>query len=208
MIAIIGAGGHGKSAYECLVSSGEKVAGFFDDDPSRCGKEVIDGKKVLGLPSALGEYPDIDGVFVAIGDNRARREKFYYYRRCGYRLPQALHPRSHISPYAAVGKGLFLMGTAVINPAAVVGDNVIINTNATVGHDCILENSVQVAPGANIGGGAVIGEGAFIGIGARVAPQVKIGAWSIIGAGAVVLEDVPAHTFYAGVPARFIRKIR
>ena len=47
-----------------------------------------------------------------------------------------------------------------------------------------------------------IGRGVMIGAGAKVLGNIKVGEGAKIGAGSVVLEDVPAFTTVAGVPAR------
>lgn len=201
MLAIIGAGGHARSAYECFYASKQKVYGFFDDDFSRQGTEVIDDLHILGAPSTIPDKKEIKSIFVAIGDNMVRLQKYEHFKEKGYLLPDALHPRSYISSFSKTGHGLFLMGASIINPAATVGDYCIINTNATVGHDCKLERTVQIAPGVNIGGGTILEEGVFVGIGARIAPGLRIGAWSVIGAGSVVLKDVPPRVFVCGIPA-------
>jgi serine acetyltransferase len=46
---------------------------------------------------------------------------------------------------------------------------------------------------------------AWIGTGAVILPDITIGEGSIIGANSVVIRDVPPHTVYAGVPAKFIK---
>jgi UDP-perosamine 4-acetyltransferase len=205
MIAIIGAGGHGKCAYDCFFQQGLKVAGFFDDDRSKKGVVVIDGHVVIGEPMEIDSLSEIDSVFVAIGDNRLRLEYYFYYKQKGYNMPDAIHSKAFVSDFASVDSGSFLMGAAVVNPGSRVGESVIINTSATVGHDCQLENGVQIGPGVNIAGGCLVGEGAFIGIGAKIGPGVNIGAWSVVGAGSVVLADVPEGAFCCGIPARVVR---
>ena len=52
-----------------------------------------------------------------------------------------------------------------------------------------------------------IGSDCWLGSQVTVLPNVTIGSHSIIGAGSVVLEDVLPYSVYAGVPAKFIRKI-
>ncbi len=202
MLAIIGAGGHARAAYECFYTAAIPVIGFFDDNPGKHGVEVIDGHSVMGDPGQILENPLIASVFVAIGYNRTRLAKYEFYAGKGYRFPAAVHPRAYISTFAHVGSGLFAMGAAIINPSAYVGDFCIINTSATVGHDCRLERGVQLSPGVNVGGGSTLEEGVFVGIGAKIGPGVRIGAWSVVGAGAVVLEDVPAGVFCCGSPAQ------
>ena len=205
MIAIIGAGGHAKCVYECFYLQGERVIGFFDDDASKHGLEIIDGLKVLGFPEDILKDENVDTVFVAIGDNRKRLEKYAYFKAKGYRLPNAVHREVYCSPFAEMGEGNFLMGRAVLNPHSRVGNYCIINTSATVGHDCLLEDGVQIGPGVNLAGGSVLKEGVFVGIGAKVAPEVTIGPWSVIGAGSVVLSDLPGGSFYCGMPAREVK---
>ena len=52
-----------------------------------------------------------------------------------------------------------------------------------------------------------IGEGSWIGVGAVVLPSVVIGDGSIIGANAVVNGPVRSLEMWAGVPAKYIKKV-
>lgn len=102
-----------------------------------------------------------------------------------------------ISPGAKFGTGVKLgysgLGT-VIHGRAVIGSGVTIGANVTIG--------------GNFGNGVPdIGNDVYIATGAKVLGGVKIGEGSIIGANSVVLKDVEPYSIYAGVPARFIRKI-
>jgi len=49
-----------------------------------------------------------------------------------------------------------------------------------------------------------IGNGVLISVGASILGNVKIGEGAKIAAHAVVLTDVPAHSVFAGVPARMV----
>lgn len=53
----------------------------------------------------------------------------------------------------------------------------------------------------------VINEGAFIGAHSIVLKGSVIGKNSVIGAGSVVCGTIPDYEVWAGIPARFIRKI-
>lgn len=54
----------------------------------------------------------------------------------------------------------------------------------------------------------VIGDDVWLGAGVVVTAGVTIGDGAVIGAGAVVTNDVPPHTFAAGVPAVPLRELR
>jgi len=207
MIGIIGAGGHAKCVYECFYQKGLVVYGFFDDDYTKIGEEVVNGIKVVGTPEMIRDITDITDIFIAIGDNRQRLLIFSDYCNDHFAFLNAIHIKAYLSEFAQMGAGNFIMGAAVVNPGSKIGNCCIINTNATVGHDCIIEDAVQLGPGVNIAGSCHIKQGVFIGIGAKVAPGVTIGAWSVVGAGAVVLQDVPEKTFCCGVPAKPIKNI-
>jgi len=55
--------------------------------------------------------------------------------------------------------------------------------------------------------GVTIGSNCWIGAGCILLPGISIGDNSIIGAGSVVSNSVPESEIWAGVPARFLRKI-
>jgi len=53
----------------------------------------------------------------------------------------------------------------------------------------------------------LIGNNCYIGSGAIIIGKVSIGDYAVIGAGSVVIQDVPARTFVAGLPAKIIKKL-
>jgi carbonic anhydrase/acetyltransferase-like protein (isoleucine patch superfamily) len=71
-----------------------------------------------------------------------------------------------------------------------------IGDNVTIGHNVIIH-------------GATLKDNVLIGMGAIVIDHAMIGENSIIAAGAVVLEGtiVEPGSIYAGVPAKFIKKV-
>lgn len=56
-------------------------------------------------------------------------------------------------------------------------------------------------------GEIIIKEGAFIGTRTIITNPVTIGRFSIVGAGSVVTKDIPEGELWAGVPAKFIKKL-
>ena len=52
----------------------------------------------------------------------------------------------------------------------------------------------------------MIGDRCVIGAGAKLLGPISVGEASVIGANAIVLDDVPAHSVMAGMPARVVRE--
>ncbi|MCK4598774.1 acetyltransferase [Candidatus Bipolaricaulota bacterium] len=206
-IAIVGAGGHGRVAFECLrlSRSDNPDVVFYDDRYEQIGE--IEGIPVRGPISALFDADKFELVFVAIGDNVLRYEITQRLQRAGRTLISIIHPHTAISPRSRIAVGTIAVAGTVVNFGAQVGRGVILNTLSSVGHDCIVQDFAQLASGVNLGGAAVIEEGVFVGIGAKVAPETTIGAWSVVGAGSIVLEDQPPRSFCCGAPARVIRPL-
>jgi serine O-acetyltransferase len=101
-----------------------------------------------------------------------------------------------ISTEASIGPGLCLP-----HPTGVV-----------IGARCRLGSFAKVMQGVTVGasseGSPIIGDHVYIGPGAKVLGGIEVGSYASIGANAVVIEDVPEHSFVAGVPARVIRRSR
>ena len=202
-IVIVGAGGHAKVVLDSLVASGVyEIVGLTDSDQSKWGT-LVGGYPVLGdddvLPTLRGE--GVDGAIIALGSNRMRACLFEHAMTLGFKMVNAIHPRSWASSSAQIGDGVVVMAGAVINSDAKVGNNVIINTGATVDHDCRIGDHAHIAPGCHLGGNVQVGTGTLVGIGASVIPDKRIGQWSIVGAGAVVVRDLPDNCVAIGVPA-------
>jgi serine O-acetyltransferase len=122
------------------------------------------------------------------------------------RQPLAFYLQSRISevydmdihPAARIGKGILVdHGTGVvIGETAVVGDNVSMLHEVTLGGTG--KESGDRHP--------KVGAGVMIGAGAKILGNIKIGDGSKIAAGSVVLNEVPAHSTVAGIPARVVGK--
>jgi len=207
-IAIVGAGGHGRVALECLELScgiADEVV-FYDDRWEHLG--AVDGVPVFGPVESLASDARFERVFVGIGDNRARRRISLLLERGGKTFLTIRHPKTTISPRAVIGEGTITVAGTVVNRDARVGRDVILNTVCSIGHDCVVDDYAQVSPGVNLGGACVVGEGAFLGVGVKVVPEARIGAWSIVGAGSVVLGDLPERSLCVGAPAKVVRPLR
>jgi UDP-perosamine 4-acetyltransferase len=188
------------------MEAGVRIVGCTGVHPSRT--DVL-GVKIIGgdeqLPRLFAE--GVREAFVAIGDNRKRRDLTRTLRTIGFQLANAISPRASVSRFARLGGGIAVMPGAVVNAGAALADGAIVNTGATVDHDCIVGPFAHIAPGTNLGGCVQVGEGALLGIGSRAIPGVSIGDWSVVGAGSVIIHNLEPKVVAAGVPASVIRPV-
>jgi sugar O-acyltransferase (sialic acid O-acetyltransferase NeuD family) len=200
-LAILGASGHGKVAADCADLCGWTSVSFFDDAWPQLQQNGHWG--VLGSSQDLfNRMSEFDGVVVAIGNNRIRRDKLHWLESKGAPIVSLIHPSAVISRYASIGNGSVIFASAVVNVDAVLGIGSIINTGASVDHDCTLGDCVHVSPGARLAGGVRVGDRTWIGIGASVRQYLSIGSDVIVGAGAAVVGDITDGCTVVGVPAR------
>jgi len=189
-IAVFGAGGHGKVVVDAIErNAGMAVACVLDDRPQP-GATILGHAVAGGREALLARRAAVDGVIVAIGDNRARRELAQWVEAQGFVLQSVVHPLAVVAPSATFGPGTLVMPGAVVNAEARIGANAIINTGAVIEHDCVVGEAVHVAPSAVLCGGACIGQGTLVGAGAVVLPGVRIGESLLVRAGTVVARDM------------------
>lgn len=176
MLAILGAGGHGRVVADAY--DGEYQ--FFDDGEN--------------------EYPSLDEAFVsdcdcfivAVGDNKTRRdiyERFFEVAISGGHLSPIIvaHPLSTFPPFVTFGT--YIGANAYVSPSAYVSDNCIINTGAIIEHDCKIFAHTHIAPGAVLCGGVTVWEGALVGANATVLPNQNVPSWSTVRAGSLYYEN-------------------
>ncbi|MFT3922128.1 MAG: serine acetyltransferase [Myxococcales bacterium] len=84
-------------------------------------------------------------------------------------------------------------------------NGIVVHPDARVGPNCLLFQQVTIGTGS-VPGLPRIGGNVEVGSGAKILGGVQIGDRAIIGANAVVLTDVPAGAFVAGVPAQVKRR--
>lgn len=195
-IALIGAGGHGKSVINVARSAGYVVTSVFDDDPGRWGQDLL-GAPVTGPISGVVACAR---ALIAIADNRRRREISESYADVEW--VRAIHAGAHVYPTAHVGPGTVILPSTVVGSDTFIGMHVIVSANCTVGHDTTVADYAHLAPGTHLAGNTHIGPGCFLGLGVVVTPGVRIGANTIVGAGSTVVKDLPADCTAIGSPAR------
>ena len=101
-----------------------------------------------------------------------------------------------------------------IHPAARMGRGIMLDhaTGLVIGETAVVGNNVSILQSVTLGGTGKdegdrhpkIGDGVLISAGAKILGNIRVGEGAKVGAGSVVLEDVPAHTTVAGVPAKIV----
>lgn len=124
---------------------------------------------------------DPAGFFVAIGDNKIRKEKVEALPIDAH-FATLIHPRSYVSPSATIGAGSIVMPGVVVQTGAVVGKHCILNSGSVLDHDAVASDFVHLAPGSAVCGGVRLGEGAMIGVNGSVVQYTHVPAWYLLGA--------------------------
>ncbi len=101
-----------------------------------------------------------------------------------------------------------------IHPAARLGHGIMLDhaTGLVIGETAVVGNNVSILQSVTLGGTGKdegdrhpkIGDGVLISAGAKILGNIRVGEGAKVGAGSVVLEEVPAHTTVAGVPAKIV----
>lgn len=192
-IIILGAGGHAKVIADIILTRGDKLIGFLDDNAIG---EVL-GYPILGKINDIGQYQSDCSFIIGIGNNQTRKKISDKYN---VKWRPAIHPDASIARDVVISEGTVVMARAIINPSSKVGKHCIINTAAVVEHDNVIEDYVHISPNATLCGTVSIGEMTQIGAGATVKNNISICGNCVIGAGSVVVKDIIEHGMYMGIP--------
>ncbi len=203
-ILLIGGGGHCKSVADTLLRLDEyNEIGIVD---------VHDEGALFGLIEVIGNDDDLPELREAgftdalitvgsVGNTDLRRRLYGKISELGFNIPNIIDPTAIISPYAKLGKGIFIGKNAVVNAGCAIGDGAIINTGTIVEHECYIGEFVHISPGAVLCGGVEVGDDTHIGANASVKQYIKLGKNVIVGMGSVVIRDVRDNVTVVGNPA-------
>ena len=208
-VILLGSGGHAKSVIDTMRLAGKYSPHCILDLKEQIGKEVL-GVPVTGSDADLSTYyrQGIRLCFIALGSTGKPARRIVLWKlalEAGFEFPNIIHPSAVVSPYAVIGRGVYIGPAAIINAGVLIGDGCIINSGAIIEHDCNIGGFVHVAPGAVLSGGVTVGDNAHVGTGCAVMHCVRIGTDSIIGAGSVVIKNIPSRKVCVGNPAKEIK---
>ncbi len=206
-LVILGAGGFGREVLDWACQSEAHgrdwvVKGFLDDNP-RALDGFAPGAPLLG-PIATHQ-PALDEVFIcAMGNVAAKRRCVELIRGRGGLFINVVHRTAVVSPAATLGEGVILCPYSIVTAGARLGNFTAVNLHSTVAHDAVVGDWSQLHCHVDITGFVVLGAGVLVGSRASVLPGVRVGDGATVGAGATVLRDVPAGATVYGPPARVL----
>lgn len=218
-IVLLGAGGHGKSVLDSLLSLSyydsigliaKKQETFALGNNKNITKDYNGG--LYGVP-VVGDDNDLPQLYAqgythaficvgSIGEVTLRRELYILLKQIGFQIPNIIDPTAVISPYATLGEGIFVGKNAVVNAEAKIGNCAIINTMSVIEHECCIGDFVHVAPGSILGGKVTIEADTHIGSGSVIKQGIQIGTNTMVGMGSVVLKDIGSGVTAYGNPCK------
>ena len=122
-------------------------------------------------------------------------------------------PKSRIAGKLILGDRVFLGAGCNIRAAGgviAIGSNTLVSQGVAIiaaNHTVTLNTDYRDLGWEEGKTGVRIGSNCWIGAGCILLPGVSIGDNSVIGAGSVVSKQVPENEIWAGVPARFLKKV-
>lgn len=206
-LIFIGGGGHCKSVIEAAESSGRVVAGILDM-PKNVGAEIL-GYKIIGTDDDIAAYAAKHEFVITIGhikDSALRGEIALKIQAAKGRLATVVASTANVSRHATIGAGTVVLHGAMVNAAAVVGENCIINTLANVEHDATIGDFCHISTGAMVNGNCNVGQDVFLGSQSVMLNGASIAPNCLIAAGTFVRKSLTQPGVYAGNPAKLMIK--
>ena len=168
----------------------------------------------------FGDWEKLAPVLEAAGDDIVDKVVENDGRNTGVPLLDKKDIHARIEPGAIIrekveiGDNAVIMMGAVINIGSVIGEGTMIDMGAVLGGRATVGKRCHIGAGTVLAGvvepasatPVVIEDDVLIGANAVVLEGVRVGRGAVVAAGAVCVEDVPAGTVVAGVPARVIKR--
>lgn len=203
-LLLVGASGLAREVLSLLrTQSDPRTVMFVDDDSARWGT-VIDGARIIGGLSEVTNHPTAE-IVCCVGrgaDRAALVDRLGGLGVTSGRYARVVHGSVDVPDSCRVGAGSILLAGAVLTADVHLGDHVVVMPHVTLTHGNRVGAFATLCAGVAVGGDVHVGSGAYLGMNASVRERVRIGHGAVLGMGSVLLQDVPDHESWAGVPAR------
>ena len=187
-LVIIGASGHGKVAADIAkkMNAWEKI--IFLDDFSK--SDVLLNCPIIGKSNLKINYKENSDFFVAIGNQKVRRQILEELFENKFNITTLIHPLAILDDTVIIDQGSIVMAGVVINSSVEIGKGCIINTSSSIDHDCQLKDFIHLSPGVHLAGNVKISDNTWLGIGSIVINNIEINQNIVVGAGSVVVNHL------------------
>jgi sugar O-acyltransferase (sialic acid O-acetyltransferase NeuD family) len=203
-IIIVGAGGFGREvlqwARHAWPEHVAKIAGFLSEDPTKLNGHGTN-LPILGSPEDFGPRPT-DGLLLAIGIPRVRRQVAERLEARGARFLTLIHPTAIVADTAEVGLGTVICPYAIVSDSVRLGRFVLVNYHASLAHDASAGEFSILSPYSGLGGNASIEVDVFLSMHVTVGPRVHVASGAVVSANSCVLQHSPPNSMIYGVPGR------
>lgn len=143
--------------------------------------------------------PQDHSIVMAMGYrdlNRSRESMFYRLKEIGYSIETYVHPDARVYTQHALGEGVIVLPSTVIEPHVRVGANTMVWANVTLGHHSTIGDHCWIASDAVVAGQTEVKHNSFVGVNATIVDEVIIEEYCIIGAGALITKNVKASSVH------------
>ncbi|MBO5781626.1 MAG: hypothetical protein J6R08_04090 [Opitutales bacterium] len=185
-----------------------KVEGFINDyEKTVCGYSVLGGLKDIPILLQNPEYYFMWGIHM-IGRNIFTEKLFRQANIPESRFAKIVHHSAFVSDNCELDAGVFVMANSYIGPNTKIGKCTMIMANSSIGHNTKIAPLCHLALGSITGSYVSVGLCSDICMGARVIEKNNVGNFAIAAASALVRHNIPDYEIHAGIPAKFLKRIR
>jgi sugar O-acyltransferase (sialic acid O-acetyltransferase NeuD family) len=192
-VLIWGGGYQGQVVLDILRETGAaKPVAVIDRNPRI--------ERVSGLPVLRPQHVTklfehgLRKAHICIGNAADKIDVAAILKAVGFTLVNVIHPSAVISPAAKLGENVYVGPLVLIGVDVVIGDLSQLNNGASIAHHSCIGRAVQVSDGAKLGGIVRIGDGSLIGIGTVVNSRVSVGQGCTLVSGITIYENVKDGT--------------
>jgi len=203
-IIIVGAGGFARDIYyyakDTYPINDYTMKGFLSYNQ----QDLDNYKTKVGIIGNDDNYEieENDRFIIAIGDIDTRKKALNKLKKRGAKFISLIHPSALVHPAAKIGEGVVICPYCIVSDNVQLGNFVMLNIYSSCGHDAKVGDYAILSPYATINGFVVLENEVFLGTHSTVILGKKVGYRSKISANSVVMRNVAPNKIVFGVPGK------
>lgn len=183
------------ASYVISKDSNYDVIGFCVDQEFIDRTDTINGLPVVLFEAVQNIYPPSEyDMFIAVGDNEVREEKFLQALQKGYHLLSYISSKANTWDNLEYGKNVFISDDSVIQPFVKIDDNTIIMGSRIGHHSQIGKNNLLSY--CCLAGNVIVSNNCFLGLNSTVKQGIFIDSYNIIGMGCILVRNTTENEVY------------